>query len=637
MLFALVLLVGGSVWAGRHISLWLETAYGARQANSFNIIYTLAFLLLVWQTVLAYLEKPYKVTNQEWEKLLQNKIVVNVPLRNEDPDVLRACLWSFLDQSVLPDIVEVVENGNTVDYGILPLEWVSSAHGVGLDARWVKNKVAGKRRAQVLTFLHNHNDSDIDITVDSDTVLDDKAIEEIIKPFANPKVMSVAGVGLALNATKNFLTRMTDLWFVTNQLVDRSAMSTMGSVLVNSGVLAAYRHSLIQQYGDAYANETFRGKPVEFSDDSMLTTYALLHGKAVQQPTAIALTMFPENWNHHKRQQLRWMRGAAIRTLWRFRYLPVNSYVYWMHFATWANLILSTVIFIALFIVQPVVEGRVLPWLLTIPVFVGYTNALRYFAIRRSDMSVWSQLLSWLLSPIATLWNYVVLRPVRFWAIATCMKTDWGTREQVEVTLQSAQKRQRRLQPRYALLTVGTLFALSGGIASAVLIGEQAKVISAAPFVPSYLGELPPGAREPRPPNVPNPTVAPVVVGVATPNTVEPIGVVPIQSVPITKPPEIIEAGRTGIPSGATVATNPPSSGGGEGGSPGTETTTEPTPGNEPKPTTPSTTTTTNPPPPTTEPAPTNPPTTEPAPTSPPTTESEPTSPPTTESEPTTT
>ena len=92
---------------------------------------------------------------------------------------------------------------------------------------------------------------------------------------------------------------MTDVIFVGQQLIDRSFMSRLGSVMVNSGGLAAYRCSILAENIDTYLNESYLGRHVEFSDDSLLTLFALLHGRTVQQPSAFAFAWMPDRWSHH--------------------------------------------------------------------------------------------------------------------------------------------------------------------------------------------------------------------------------------------------------------------------------------------------------------------------------------------------
>lgn len=56
-----------------------------------------------------------------------------------------------------------------------------------------------------------HPAADIFVTVDSNTLLDEQAIENGLQPFAKPKVMSVAGMLIGLNRRHSLLTRLVDL------------------------------------------------------------------------------------------------------------------------------------------------------------------------------------------------------------------------------------------------------------------------------------------------------------------------------------------------------------------------------------------------------------------------------------------
>lgn len=356
------------------------------------------------------------------------RVTIPVPLYNEAPEYIRKCLESILAQTRLPQWVYVVDDGSTVDYEDVREWFLEAAHCAGFLATWQRVSHGGKRQGQGYAVRASGSMTDIYVTIDSDANLAPDAIEELLMPLVDPRVQSVAGIVLAENNRKNLLTRMTDLWFVVGQLVDRSAASTMGAVLVNSGVLAAYRAALVIDNLDGYLNETFFGRRIEFSDDSMLTIFALEKGRAVQQPSAFAFTVMPENLSHHLRQYVRWMRGAFIRTWWRFRYLPMTRYAYWAHLLGWVQMILSTTIFMVLFVIWPTLSLSFNPVLFLIPILVGYGQSLRYLSFRRSDESMKSQLLTFALSPIATVWAFFILRLVRWYAIATCLRTGWGTR-----------------------------------------------------------------------------------------------------------------------------------------------------------------------------------------------------------------
>jgi hyaluronan synthase len=421
-----------ALWALKHA---FTVLYGERAtANNLEFIYAFAFLMLTWTTVLALLDKPKSVSRQEQAYLNKLLVVAIVPTYNEDPVFLERCINSIITQSRKPQKIIVIDDGSTAaDYREIKKWAFERAKESGIRMYWKRTENGGKRHAQSVA-INMARRADIYLTVDSDGILDREAVKEGLKPFVDPKIKSVAGVVMAINNQKNFLTRFTDLWFVMGQLVDRSSMSTMGSVLVNSGVLAFYEGKIVRKNLEGYINESFFGQAVEFSDDSMLTLYALAEGRAVQQTSSFAFTAMPENLDHHIRQYLRWMRGAFIRTFWRFKYLPLNSYGYWSHLFSWMQMAVSLAIFISLFIITPVVTRTVLPILILIPILVGYGQALFYLTVKRSDETFKSQLLTYATALPASLWAYFVLRIIRWYAIATCRRTGWGTREDIEVS-----------------------------------------------------------------------------------------------------------------------------------------------------------------------------------------------------------
>jgi len=215
-------------------------------------------------------------------------------------------------------------------------------------------------------------------------------------------------------------------------------MSALGSVLVNSGPLAAYRADVVRDNLVGYVHETFLGRRVGFSDDSLLTLYARMRGRTVQQPSAVAMSTFPEKLGHHVRVYVRWMRGSFIRSCWRARYLPLNSAAFWIHTLSWTQMMMSTFLVLTLLVVAPLVGVGVAPYMALVAMTLGLMQALRYMNYRRSDISSASQLLTVATFPLAAIWAFFVLRGIRWYGIATCLKTGWGTRQTVEVRAQPA-------------------------------------------------------------------------------------------------------------------------------------------------------------------------------------------------------
>ena len=423
-------------WVSRHVA-----ALSRATGHSYVLPVTWAVMgaLVIINLVLAWTERTATVTSRQQRQLDQLRVTVNVPVYNEDSDALRLTVRSLFGQSRLPDCIYIVDDGSGCDYAAVIAEFEAlAALYPSVEARWVRTRNGGKRHAQLVTFGGDRA-ADIFVTLDSDTVLDEAAIEEGLKPFTDPQVSSVAGVLLALNATRNLFTRLTDTWLMTFQSNTRSAWSRLGCVLINSGGLSFYRAAVIRPALPSYLSETFAGREVRFSDDSMLTLFALLSGRTVQQPTAFAFTVMPDNISHHVRQQLRWMRGNVIRSFWWFRYLPVRGFAFWQAVLAWALFTVMTVLLVDLFVVGPL-TGHPAP-VLSLPLFLAitYVTGARSLTVRRSDMPRRAQLGAYALMPIISLWTTVVLRVLRLYSTATVLKTGWGTRAQVENRLATAE------------------------------------------------------------------------------------------------------------------------------------------------------------------------------------------------------
>jgi hyaluronan synthase len=425
-----LLLVGVSAvlvlgWGLRRFDDALALSTG-RATHQFSLILMAIFLFFAWQLWLSWRERPIALTLDDQRRVHALTVCVNVPVYNEDPVLLDKVIDSLCRQTCLPNRIQVVDDGSSADYTELRQSWQKKVPE-GVAFSWVRTVNRGKRHAQMETFTFA--EEDVLVTIDSDTVLNRDAIAEGVKPFARQDVASVAGLVLALNKHQNFLTRVEDLVVTTWQLTMRSAHSMLGCVTVNSGPFALYRAAVIKQAREGYLNETILGKPVQFSDDSLLTLYAARIGRTVQQPSAIAFSAWPESLSHHLRQQIRWTRGGFIRSLWRFRYLPIRGPAFWFAVAGWSVFASTTAMFVV--IVAPGDLARLLPTVV-VALLLSYATTIRTLSIRRSDETLAQQLGVYALSPFVVIWACLIYRPLRLWGMVTFLKTGWGTRDQIE-------------------------------------------------------------------------------------------------------------------------------------------------------------------------------------------------------------
>lgn len=420
------------------------SAFGTQRHSQLMVLYhhylalmaawTLVFAMSVIQWTLAIFERPYT----GWSAVLDKvKVVVSLPVYNEDPATLDRVLYALARQTRLPDIVHVVDDGSEVDFSAISDHWQADPV-LGPRLRWARQDNQGKKFAQAACFTR-HRDAGVFVTVDSDTVLARNAIEEGLRPFLRDDVYSVAGLELAFNHARNWLTLLTSSRTLSWQLLSCSAQHVAGGdITVNRGTFSLYRAELIRDVLPAYLDETFLGRPVKLGDDAALTLFAQCRGRAVQQPTAACLAMYPERLRHHFRQWVRWMRGSTIRTLWRLRYLPLTSWSFWFTLVnTWA-FVVSIGATIVLAIQWPRSQPFAAAALLST---IGWAilMAMRTTAVRRTDQNWLDRLINILISPATAVWVTLVLRPLRIYGILTCLRQGWVTRRRVEIVTTSAQ------------------------------------------------------------------------------------------------------------------------------------------------------------------------------------------------------
>jgi hyaluronan synthase len=438
----LVLATGTAIGVWRRADLYL--AY--QRAHLLMGTLAVLFVLTLIQFVIAMFERPYALTPAQQARVDRLKVAVNIPVYNEDPLVLDRVLYALFSQTRLPDRVDVVDDGSTSDYSDIRAYWLRH-HPSAVQFSWVWQPNQGKKRAQARTFARAG--ADIFVTLDSDSTLERSAFMEALKPFADRRVQSVAGIELAWNCRKNWLTRLNSTRSLIWQMLSCSAQSAAGDVLVNRGTFALYRANVIRENLSAYVNETFFGRRVDLGDDAALTLFARARGRAVQQPTAIQFAMYPETLSHHFRQWTRWMRGSTIRTFWRIRYLSIASYSWWftvINLWTYAAATATVIVCVALWPQSRFFAAT------TAAASVGwsYVMAVRIFAITRSDESWLARLVAFAITPAVAAWSILVLRPLRMYGIATCLHQKWVTRHIVEV---GPDADQRRMAGRLAQLT----------------------------------------------------------------------------------------------------------------------------------------------------------------------------------------
>jgi hyaluronan synthase len=410
------------------LTLIAGTAWFLHRASA-SYLWMVPLTFVLGQVCLSWSQRAATVTDRQAKQLGRLRVTVVIPCYNEDPVLLDRAIYALMAQTRLPEQVVVVDDGSTASYTAVRDWWELNSPTA---FTWIRQANQGKKHAQYAAFSADPA-ADIFVTIDSDSALAVNALEEGLKPFADPRVMSVAGLEAAYNLTRNVLTRMQAMRTMVFQLFAMSAQSVAGgATLINPGAFSLYRGALIREVADAYIGETFFGIPVRLGDDTMLTLFALCAGKAVHQPSAAAFNVYPETLGHHLRQWTRWMRASTIRTMWRLRYLPLSNYSWWFTiYQLWAYI---TSVAATIYIVAdwPATEHLLKAGALALALW-PLAVSVRLLTIWRSDMTRMDWVKGLLLLPAGALWYMLVLRPIRIYGAFTCDRQGWVTREKVEV------------------------------------------------------------------------------------------------------------------------------------------------------------------------------------------------------------
>jgi hyaluronan synthase len=376
-----------------------------------------------------------KLLASSWYKPFTQKITHNyltalvMPFYNEDPHVFKECLISILDQTHRIDEIWVIDDcSDSLECYQIAQEYLSIKNNVFIHRN---SKNMGKRHAQAWAFRQTK--ADIIITIDSDTVLENVAVENGLRPFEDPKVNTVCGNIRGLNNSKNLLTRLIDLRYSNAFMYERTAYSVLDSVICSTGVLSFWRANIIKDNLEDYISQTFLGVHVNYGDDRRLTNYALRSGKVVIQETARARTLVPEHLSQFLRQQIRWNKSFFRESLSALRDLPMTRIVWWLVLSEITLWIFFSMALVIALVINPIVGGKVLS--------VYYLAYISLMAYARSVRFAKRDFFAFMLAPVYGIIHLTLLVPLRGYSLLTLKDSGWGTRKKPNIADKAAVKK----------------------------------------------------------------------------------------------------------------------------------------------------------------------------------------------------
>jgi hyaluronan synthase len=257
-----------------------------------------------------------------WTDEYRTTSSVVIPVVDEPVDLFRDVLTRIVRQN--PTEVLVVINGPRNP----DLEAVCAEFPL---VQWEWTPVAGKRNALRVGILRISGE--VAVLVDSDTLWTDGTLDELRKPFADPRVGGVTTRQRILSPDRNFVTRWADWLESSRSLYSMPAQSVLGHVGCLPGRTIAFRRDVLERIMPDFLTQKFLGVVLEVSDDRTLTNLTLKLGfRTVYQSTSLVYTDCPTRLKKMAKQQYRWARGSQYNTLrmlpWMLAHAPVLAFFF---------------------------------------------------------------------------------------------------------------------------------------------------------------------------------------------------------------------------------------------------------------------------------------------------------------------
>jgi hyaluronan synthase len=346
------------------------------------------------------------------------RTTVLVPVYNEPDAIFRRTLVSVL----LNDPTEMIA---IVDGGDSRTAEIARTYC----DRVVLIERSGKRAAIAAGLAASDPSTEVIVVLDSDTVWDEGALQELLRPFNDPRVGGVTPRQAIIDVGGSPVRRLADWIEDVRYHLTVPAQSVFGQVGCLAGRTIAYRREAFEPAVERMVSQQVLGLPLQVGDDRVLTNELLRNGwRTVYQSTALVHTEAPSNWRMFWKQQLRWGRSSQRETLLSLRWLwrrPVAFISFLTDIATPFALYSIMAVAIAHVIRGDDETAATLPLLPALAIaYVGMLVSIgvrQLPHLRRVPRDVPGL-------PLFVLQLTFVMVPIRIVAFATMLHQGWGTR-----------------------------------------------------------------------------------------------------------------------------------------------------------------------------------------------------------------
>ena len=323
-------------------------------------------------------------------------ITVVIPAYNEESS-LAATIQSVKNQTVPISEVIVVD-----DYSSDKTGEVAKTNG----AKVIRTPVNQGTKAMAQNYVINEVKTDLLVTIDADTILDEDAILKTLPYFNDPKTVSVCGFVIP-QKIETLWERGRFIEYVFGLTIFKTAQNNIGSVLVSSGCFSVFRTGILKKLGGFKARTM--AEDMDFTWEATLNGY---HVYCVQDSYCYPLD--PSTGSIFRKQIKRWYASF-------FQNISAHK----SHFRKKARL--------GAMVYGYLLEGIVTPFLMIFSIFLLTRNAkislLMFVVVDVCFVAIPCVIkgikMGMFWKVIASLPSYFLIRPVNFFMFWQCFWNEW--------------------------------------------------------------------------------------------------------------------------------------------------------------------------------------------------------------------
>jgi cellulose synthase/poly-beta-1,6-N-acetylglucosamine synthase-like glycosyltransferase len=299
-------------------------------------------VLLVWANrwfVGLYLKLTRRRTFAAVNEIFEPRVAIVTPMFNEGRGIYDSIQSMLsLDYPAHKLSIIIVDDCSTDDSYV----WACrAAAGTGGRVRVLRNSVNMGKRMSIAHAVRS-TEAEIIVSIDSDVVVDAKAIRALVRRFTDRRIAAVGGRVFVSNPHESWWTRMQAIKYFVGYEYLKSLERAFSSVMCLSGCLTAYRRSVLLELEPILENRNLFGVPIKYGEDRFLTRQIVKAGyKTYCTMDAFCWTVAPATYSKYFAQQLRWRRSNLVDILGGFTHAHRLHPVVALHYIASGGLLIA--------------------------------------------------------------------------------------------------------------------------------------------------------------------------------------------------------------------------------------------------------------------------------------------------------